>query len=104
MGHSQGSRLSGVCSLSATGLPADLCFIDCIERGFTFCKSTGDGDAIQRRTIRIPGDSSSKFERRLKNTQVETVSLEKFGHGVTMDPKREEAFKIIVEFLRAKSI
>jgi len=52
----------------------------------------------------IPADSSSKFERRLKNTQVETVSLEKFGHGVTMDPNREEVFKIIVEFLDAKSI
>jgi len=52
----------------------------------------------------IPADSSSRFERRLKNTQVETVLLEKYGHGITMDPKREEAFKIIVEFLNTKSI
>jgi len=52
----------------------------------------------------IPSNSMTRFQKRLKNAEVETVLLEGFGHGITMDPKRDEAFKFIIEFLNAKSI
>ncbi|MHB8133576.1 MAG: alpha/beta hydrolase [Anaerolineaceae bacterium] len=52
----------------------------------------------------IPSNSMTRFQKRLKNTDVETVLLEGFRHGITMDQKRDEAFKIIGEFLNAKTM
>lgn len=51
----------------------------------------------------IPADSLTRFQKRLKDARVESEWLATQRHGITMDPKREEAFEVILAFLRANS-
>lgn len=50
----------------------------------------------------IPYDSMKRYKHGLKNTQAEAVLLEKFGHGIIMDPNREEVFERIKGFISPK--